>query len=110
MEADKNKQLCILIVSLKQSSPKVKDHIQTQNLYSVRNTNMILQGNSPQAMSLARGIQDKLRELQDKVNTAVVNTDKSGIRKPAHTMSGKAQQAQRWLADPARDDRGLGML
>ena len=67
------------------------------------------QGNSPQAISLARGIQQKLEELQDKCQRAVNNTERSGIRKPAHTVTGKMDQAQRWLNNPAVDDKGLGM-
>ena len=67
-------------------------------------------GNTPQAVALARGIQDKLRELQDKCQRAVINTERSGVRRPAHTVAGKLEQAQRWLSNPAVDDRGLGML
>ena len=67
-------------------------------------------GNTPQAMSLARGIQQQLGDLQKKVNKAVANTEKSGIRRPAHTVLGKVEQAQHWLANPALDDKGLGEL
>ena len=67
-----------------------------------------VQGNTPQAMALARGIQDKLRELQDKCARAVLNTERSGVRRPAHTVAGKLEQAQRWLANPGVDDKGLG--
>ncbi|CAH1786025.1 unnamed protein product, partial [Owenia fusiformis] len=66
------------------------------------------QGNSPQALSLARGIQDKMGDLQTLVNRAVTNTEKSGIQRPAHTVAGKVEQAQRWLANPGVDDKGLG--
>ena len=59
-------------------------------------------------MSLARGIQQKLHELQDRCGRAVVATERSGIRRPAHTVAGKLEQAQRWLANPALDDKGLG--
>ena len=68
----------------------------------------LLQGNSPQAMSLARGIQQKVHELADHVSQAVTNTERSGIRRPAHTVSGKVEQAQRWLRNPTLDDKGLG--
>ncbi len=67
-----------------------------------------MQGNSPQAMALAKGIQQKLHELQDSCNRAVINTERSGVRKPAHTIAGKVEQAQRWLTNPAVDDKGLG--
>lgn len=60
-------------------------------------------------MSLARGIQQKLQELQDLCRQAVSATERSGIRHPAHTVTGKVEQAQRWLANPAVSDSGLGM-
>ena len=59
-------------------------------------------------MSLARGIQQLLRDLQDRCQKAVLSTDRSGLRKPAHTIVGKLEQAQRWLANPVVDDKGLG--
>ena len=59
-------------------------------------------------MALARGIQDKLGELQNLCGKAVAGTERSGIRRPAHTLTGQLQQAQRWLANPALDDKGLG--
>ena len=61
-------------------------------------------------MSLAKGIQQKLLELQDKCGRAVSNTEHSGVRRPAHTIAGKLEQAQRWLTNPAVDDKGLGLL
>ncbi|XP_052798611.1 vinculin-like isoform X4 [Mya arenaria] len=65
-------------------------------------------GNSPQAMSLAREMQQKLKELQNLTGTSIANTERSGIRKPAPTVEGKVDQAQRWLTNPGLDDRGLG--
>ena len=59
-------------------------------------------------MALSKGIQQKILELQDKCGRAVANTERSGVRRPAHTVAGKLEQAQRWLANPAVDDRGLG--
>ena len=69
-----------------------------------------LQGNSPQALALAKGIQQKLHELSDRCQQAVANTERSGVRKPAHTIAGKLGQAQKWLANPAQDDKGLGEI
>ena len=66
------------------------------------------QGNSPQAMSLAREMQQKLKELQGLTGAGIMNTERSGIRKPAPTVEGKVDQAQRWLENPGLDDRGLG--
>ncbi|XP_048780428.1 vinculin-like isoform X14 [Ostrea edulis] len=65
-------------------------------------------GDSPQAMSLAREIQKKLGDLQNLTNVAIVNTERSGIRRPAPTVDGKVEQARTWLANPGMDDKGLG--
>lgn len=65
-------------------------------------------GNSPQAMSLAREMQHKMKELQKMTNDGIMNTERSGIRKPAPTVQGKVDQAQHWLSNPAIDDKGLG--
>ena len=72
--------------------------------------NCVPQGSSPQAMSLAREIQGKLRELQGQTANAISSTERSGIRKPAPTVDGKVEQARQWLANPALDDKGLGRL
>nr|CAD7196506.1 unnamed protein product [Timema douglasi] len=61
-----------------------------------------------QAEALSRGIQDKLRDLYTIVNRAVQGVEKSGIQQPAHTVSGRLEQARRWLDNPDRDDKGLG--
>lgn len=42
------------------------------------------------------------------MSTAVSNMDKCGAQQPAHTVTGRLEQAQRWLNHPDRDDRGLG--
>jgi len=81
----------------------VRNCLNTDNCFTMR-----FQGNSPQAMSLAKGIQQKMLELQDKCARAVSNTEHSGVRRPAHTIAGKLEQAQRWLTNPAVDDKGLG--
>nr|CAD7399220.1 unnamed protein product [Timema cristinae] len=65
-------------------------------------------GATPQAEALSRGIQDKLRDLYTIVNRAVQGVEKSGIQQPAHTVSGRLEQARRWLDNPDRDDKGLG--
>eukprot|EP00095_Tigriopus_kingsejongensis_P010849 maker-scaffold1333_size47127-snap-gene-0.11 protein:Tk10849 transcript:maker-scaffold1333_size47127-snap-gene-0.11-mRNA-1 annotation:"vinculin-like isoform 1" len=53
------------------------------------------EGTSPQAETLADNIEARLREL-------------SGIQQPAPTVSGRLEQARRWLEQPNIDDRGLG--
>ncbi|KAK6973303.1 vinculin [Biomphalaria glabrata] len=65
-------------------------------------------GSSPQAMALARGIQEKLKELQQQTAIGIMNTERSGIRKPAPTVEGKVEQAKQWLVNPGLDDKGLG--
>ena len=59
-------------------------------------------------MSLARGIGVKLHELRDLCARAVMNTERSGIRRPAPTLEGKLEQAKRWMHRPEVDDKGLG--
>ena len=59
-------------------------------------------------MSLARGIGVKLHELRDLCARAVMNTERSGVRRPAPTLEGKLEQAKRWMHRPEVDDKGLG--
>nr|XP_023029952.1 vinculin isoform X2 [Leptinotarsa decemlineata] len=65
-------------------------------------------GASPQAESLARGIREKLGQLQQSVMNAVVAVDKAGLQQTAHTAQGRLEQARKWLSNPGQDDRGLG--
>ncbi|KAK6184514.1 hypothetical protein SNE40_006977 [Patella caerulea] len=65
-------------------------------------------GNSPQAMGLARELQNKLDTLQNLTHRGIMNTERSGIRKPAPTVDGKIEQARQWLANPGINDNGLG--
>jgi len=66
------------------------------------------QGSSPEAQSLARGIQDRLRKLQGLVGRAIVNVDKAGHGQTAHTIQGRLEQAVKWLQNPDVNDGGLG--
>lgn len=43
------------------------------------------QGLTPQAESLAKGIETKLDELFELINTSATNVEKSGKLQPAHT-------------------------
>lgn len=38
----------------------------------------------------------------------MTNLEKWGGQQPAHTVSGRLEQAQKWLSHPERDDKGLG--
>ena len=55
-------------------------------------------------MSLVNGIHQKLHELKAKVGSAVNNTERSGVRRPAHTLQGKIDQVQCWVANPTVND------
>lgn len=46
-------------------------------------------GATPQAEALARGIRDKLGELQQSVMNAVISVDKAGLQQTAHTVQGR---------------------
>ncbi|KAK9703034.1 Vinculin family [Popillia japonica] len=65
-------------------------------------------GATPQAEALARGIKDKLGELQQGVLNAVIAVDKAGLQQTAHTVQGRLEQARKWLSNPGHDDKGLG--
>ncbi|XP_029665689.1 vinculin isoform X4 [Formica exsecta] len=65
-------------------------------------------GTTPQAEALARGIKEKLNELRGSVASALVAADKSGTAQTAHTVTGRLEQANKWLLNPHHDDKGLG--
>ncbi|XP_077978235.1 vinculin-like isoform X2 [Glandiceps talaboti] len=65
-------------------------------------------GNSPEALQLAQGIQERLDYLNSHINSVVSRYAHSGVRKPAPTVTGKIEQAQHWLTAPGVDDGGLG--
>ncbi|EEC14249.1 vinculin, putative [Ixodes scapularis] len=67
-----------------------------------------LQGTSPQAQSLARGVGLRLRELNQLLSQAITNVERSGIQQLAHTVGGRVEQALKWLVNPGLSDRGLG--
>lgn len=46
-------------------------------------------GATPQAESLARGIREKLGDLQHAVMNAVLAVDKAGLQQTAHTVQGR---------------------
>ena len=76
-----------------------------------------------QAENLAKNIQSRLGEVAVSVGQAVsrqeiklkggdkplfLRLEKSGIQQPAPTVSGRLEQARRWLEQPGLDDRGVG--
>ncbi|XP_071743093.1 vinculin isoform X6 [Lepeophtheirus salmonis] len=66
------------------------------------------EGGTLQAEILARNIDSRLNELSTTISQAINRVEKSGIQQPAPTISGKLEQARRWLEQPGVDDRGLG--
>ena len=50
----------------------------------------------------------KIDELTEQCKRAVYNTEQSGVRKPALTVAGKLDQAQKWLSNLDIADKGLG--
>jgi vinculin len=66
------------------------------------------QGSSPQAQSLSQSIGRKLKDLNGQIARAIANVERSGQQQPAHTVSGRVEQAMAWLANPGFDDKGLG--
>ena len=59
-------------------------------------------------MVLDRHIDGKLCKLEEQCQHAVVNTEQSGVRKPAYTVAGKLDQARIWLSNLNANDKGLG--
>ncbi|XP_071505940.1 vinculin-like isoform X2 [Diadema antillarum] len=62
------------------------------------------QGNSPEALQLARQIAAKLDFLQKQVDDSVKRAMVSGVTKTAYTLAGKVEQAQKWLRNPTLND------
>lgn len=96
------------------SLPKDKDLIRKQcsdiramvnALCELRQSN---NGSSAQAQSLARNIGIQLKELLNICTRAIANMEMQGNPKPAHTLTGRIDQAQRWLNNLNFDDHGLG--
>jgi len=66
------------------------------------------QGTSPQAQSLAKNIGRQLKDLLNLCTRAIANMEMGGNPQPAHTLSGRIDQAHRWLNNLGFDDHGLG--
>ncbi|XP_003746107.1 vinculin [Galendromus occidentalis] len=65
------------------------------------------QGNSPQAVGLARNIGIKLRELNSLINQAILNVERGGLR-GSQNIAAKIEQALAWCYNPSLDDAGNG--
>lgn len=57
---------------------------------------------------MARGVKERVNELRSSINSAIVSADRYGTAQTAHTVTGRLEQANKWLLNPHIDDRGLG--
>ena len=68
------------------------------------------QGETAEATSLSRNISQQLddlyRSLEHAINLLRYTSD---YQRPATTVNGKVDQAQRWLSQPELDQFGFGM-
>ena len=96
------------------SLPKDGDHLRklssdvtnlTSSLAELRSAG---QGNGPQSLALAKSIGERLNEMLQTIHVAIDRVEKSGIQRPSATVTGRLEQAKRWLQKPAVDDMGLG--
>jgi len=86
---------------------KLSDDIEnlTSSLSELRSDG---RGNGPQALALAKSIGERVNEMLQTINVAIDRVEKSGIQRPSATVTGRLEQAKRWLQQPAVDDMGLG--
>lgn len=69
---------------------------------------LLFQGNSPAARELAQNLGMALERLNADCVGIVDKAEKLGVIRPAHTIAGKIDQAQRWISSPQVDDKGVG--
>lgn len=65
-------------------------------------------GNSPEALALAKEIDDKLAFLAQLVDDAIKREIAAGARLPAATTSGQFDQALNWIDDPRYNTKSVG--
>ena len=70
----------------------------------------LLQGNSPEALKLAKEIDDNLGQLGKLVDAAISREVTAGTRLPAATTGGQYEQALLWIDDPRSAENVIGML
>lgn len=69
-----------------------------------------VQGESNEATSLSRNISQQLDDLYRSLEQAIsMLRYTSDYQRPATTVNGKVDQAQRWLSQPDLDHYGFGM-
>lgn len=69
----------------------------------------VLQGETNEAMTLAKNISQQLDELYHSLEHAIhLLRYTSDYQRPATTVNGKVDQAQRWLSQPDLDLFGFG--
>lgn len=65
-------------------------------------------GASVRAQSLGPSINNQIKNLSYLVNKAIQNLERSRMQGPAHTVSGRVDQASKYLSNLNFDDKGLG--
>ena len=67
-----------------------------------------MQGNSPEALALAKQIDGSLDELSKLVDAAISREVSAGTRLPAATTGGQFEQALCWIEDPRSAEDVIG--
>ena len=68
----------------------------------------ITQGECPEALQLAKDIDQKLDLLTKLVDDAIAREAAAGTRLPAVTTEGQFEQAMRWIDDSRHDPNSVG--
>lgn len=63
---------------------------------------------TPQAQSIGHSTNNQIKNLTNLANKAIQKLERSGIQGPAHTVSGRVEQASKWLSNLDFDDKGVG--
>lgn len=58
---------------------------------------------------MSRSIGVQLKNLVQLIEQAIRDLERDGLQIPRQTLEGRLEQALRWLANPAFNDRGLGL-
>ena len=70
-----------------------------------------MKGETTEAMTLSKNISQQLDDLYQSLEHAInLLRYSSDYQRPATTVNGKVDQAQRWLSQPELDLFGFGMM
>lgn len=68
------------------------------------------QGASPQAQSIARSLDAQLKQLIARLHSALAALEREGGHQPLRqTLTGRMEQAMRWLGNPGLHDRNVAL-